>query len=62
MMMRSWTWCRGRVITERFRQEGGLMAPLGAQGMHDPAADIRGGSDGYGEGSAPSVGPEPLTP
>jgi len=40
-MMRSWTWCRGRVITERFRQEGGLMAPLGAQGMHDPAADIR---------------------
>ena len=39
--MRSWTWCRGRVITERFRQEGGLMAPLGAQGMHDPAADIR---------------------
>lgn len=40
-MMRSWTWCRGRVITERFRQEGGLTAPLGAQGMHDPAADIR---------------------
>lgn len=40
-MMRSWTWCRGRVITERFRQEGSLTAPLGAQGMHDPAADIR---------------------
>ena len=40
-MMRSWTWCRGRVITERFRQGGGLRASLGAQGMHDPAADIR---------------------
>ena len=40
-MMRSWTWCRGRVIIERFRQEGGLTAPSGAQGMHDPAADIQ---------------------
>lgn len=40
-MMRSWTWRRGRVITERFRQEGGLTAPLGAQGMHDPAAGIQ---------------------
>ena len=40
-MMRSWTWCRGRVITERFRQEGGLRASFGVQGMHDPAADIR---------------------
>ena len=39
--MMSWTWCRGRVITERFRQERGLTAPLGAQGMHDPAADIQ---------------------
>jgi len=28
--------------------------------MHNLAADIRGGSDGYGEGSALSVGPEPL--
>ena len=42
MMMRSWMWCHGRVITERFRQEGGLTASLGAQGMHDPAADISG--------------------
>lgn len=40
-MMRSWMWCRGRVITERFRQGGGLTAPLGAQGMHDLAAGIQ---------------------